>query len=91
MSVATAGDYQSGRRGVVVVAPSAAPLSFRLDHLGLIGPQCVLDRLQHRPQLGALGVRLDEVDHPPKYRPLVGIQIARCPLLNAKTSRGNSP
>jgi hypothetical protein len=30
--------------------PSATPLSFRLDHLGLISTQCVLDRLQHRPQ-----------------------------------------
>jgi hypothetical protein len=81
----------SGRRGSPLGPLPAAPLSFCRDQFGLICPQCVLDRLQHRPQLGALGVRLDEVDHPPKYRPLVGIQIARCPLLNAKTSRRQQP
>ena len=81
-----------GRVGVADRSPFGGPtLILAVDQFGLICPQCGLDRLQHRPQLGALGVRLDEVAHPPKYRPLVGIQIARCPLLNAKTSRGNSP
>ena len=34
-----------------------------------------------RPQLGALGVRLDQINHPPQDGPLVGIQITRGSLL----------
>ena len=70
-----------GRQGVVGLDPTLKarrrPHLFSPDHLGLISPQCVLDRLQHRPQLGALCVRLDQIDHPPQDRPLVGVQIAR--------------
>jgi hypothetical protein len=32
--------------------------------------------IQHWPQLGALGVRLDEVDHPPQDCPFVRIEVA---------------
>ena len=63
------------------------PVSPRQPHLSLdescmVSPQCILDPLQHRPQLGALRIRLDEVNHPPQDRPLIGIDVARRPLLH---------
>ena len=42
-------------------------------------PANILDRLQHWPQLSTVGIRLDEIDHPPQDRPLVGIEVARGP------------
>ncbi len=35
---------------------------FSLDQFGLIGTQCILNGLQYRPDLGTLGVCLDQVD-----------------------------
>ena len=63
-----------------------APLSFSLDQFGLVSTQRVLDRLQHRPQLGALGIRLDEIDHPPQDGPFVGIEVAL--ILAAEATKG---
>jgi hypothetical protein len=44
--------------------------------VGGMSPQSVLDCLQHRPQLGATRVLLDQVDHPPQDRPLVATTLA---------------
>ena len=91
-SVATSVTGGSGWQGPSTAANSDGPTRFRLDQLGLVSPQCVLDRLKHRPQLGAVSVLLDEIDHPPKDRPFVRIRLpgVRCSTL-MKTSRGNSP
>jgi hypothetical protein len=39
-------------------------------------------------QLGAFGIRLDKINHLPQYRPLIGIEITRCPLLDADEDVG---
>jgi hypothetical protein len=48
----------------------------------LVSPQCALDRLHHRAELGALGIRLDEVNHPSQDHPLVRVEVAWRALLH---------
>lgn len=62
--------------------PRRRPHSFSLDEFRLVGPQCIVDRLKHRPQLSSLGIRLDEIDHPPQDGPLIGIEVAGRSLLH---------
>ena len=58
----------------------------------MVSPQCVLDGLQHGRQLGAVSVRLDEINHPTQDRPFVGIRVAQRPLLDVdEPSRGSNP
>ena len=63
--------------------PTISQVTKRGNANRLVSPQCILDRLQHWPQLSTVGIRLDEIDHPPQDRPLVGIEVARGPLLDA--------
>jgi hypothetical protein len=82
--------HQRGRQGSPLVR-ARRPHSFSLDQPGMVSSQCVLDGLQHRPQLGALGIRLDEINHPTQDGSLIGIQVTRRPLLHREMSRGNRP
>jgi hypothetical protein len=61
-------------------APSAAP-TLSSDQLGLVSPQCILDGLRHRSQIGTFGVHLDQINQPPANGP----QNRSCPgpLLDA--------
>ena len=76
------GWFQGGRQGSSWPA-LRRPHSLRLDQLGLISPQCALDRLQHWTQLGAGSVLMDQINHPPQDRPFVGVEVSRRTLLNA--------